>query len=79
VGQAQAVAEFQLGRVEVGLEPVEGVLAELPGAQGVGQRPGDDRAGLQDGLVVGQDDGVEAVKVELADLGAAGAAPPDGG
>jgi hypothetical protein len=52
------VAEFQLGLVEVGLEPVQGVLAELPGAQGVGHRPGDDGAGLQDGLVVGQDDGV---------------------
>ncbi len=52
------MAEFQLGLVEVGLEPVQGVLPELPGAQGVGQWSGDDGAGLQDGLVVGQDDGV---------------------
>jgi hypothetical protein len=40
LGQAQAVAEFQLGLVEVGLEPVQGVLSELPGAQGVGQGGG---------------------------------------
>src|SRR6516164_10964312 len=52
LGHPQAVAEFQLGLVEVGLEPVQGVLPELPGAYAVRHRPGDNLAGLE-GLVVG--------------------------
>src|SRR5260370_28387281 len=41
LGEAQAVAEFQLGLIEAGLEPGEGVLAGLPGAPGRSQRAGD--------------------------------------
>src|SRR6266511_1769571 len=56
LGQAQAAAELKLGLVEVGLEQVQGALVELAAAQGIGQRTGDRRAGLQDGLVVGEHD-----------------------
>ena len=35
-GSAQTVAEFKLGLEVVGLQPVEGVLAELAGQQRLG-------------------------------------------
>jgi hypothetical protein len=63
LGQAQAAAEFQLGFVEVGLQPVEGRLIQFATAQGVGQRAGDGGAGLQDGLVVGQHNRVGDLRV----------------
>jgi hypothetical protein len=37
--QAQAVSEFQFDFVEVGLEPVDRLLVELAGADGVGLWP----------------------------------------
>ena len=37
-------------------------LPAVAGVQGIGQGPGDDRAGWQDGLVVDQDDGVGDVR-----------------
>ncbi|MFI2354571.1 hypothetical protein ACH5AG_07775 [Streptomyces anulatus] len=59
LGQAQAAAEFEFGLVEVGLQPVQRVLVELPGAQGVSEGAGDGGPRLEDGLVVGQDGGSE--------------------
>jgi hypothetical protein len=69
-GQAQAVTEFEFGLVEVGLDPVQSLLVELAGAQGLGKRPGDDGAWLQDGLVVGQDDRVGDIGVGERHAGA---------
>ena len=59
VGKSQAVAEFELGLVEVGPEPVQGVLAEQPGAQGVASGPAMMAPGCTTDWVVGQDDGVD--------------------
>jgi hypothetical protein len=46
--QPQASPEFEFSLVEVGLEPVDGVLVKFAAAQGVGQRAGNDRARLHD-------------------------------
>jgi hypothetical protein len=44
-GQAQAVAEFELGLEEVGLEPVDRLIGQDAGLDIERGGPGDDRAG----------------------------------
>jgi hypothetical protein len=64
LGQTQAVAELQLGLVELRLEPVQSALVELTPTQGLCQGTGDDSAGLQDRLVVGgEHDGIGDVGI----------------